>query len=297
MAFSMSVASVGQNSATINWSVSGISSTNYAWDVFFTASGGTLSQSGFGPYSVGSQNGSFTITGLAAGTSYSVSGDLTLQNGNVGGGSTSTSFTTSSPPVTYTITWNLAGGTGGSGYTTSVTAGNSISAPATNPTRAGYNFSGWSVSFPYTPTGNVTITASWTAVATFPPVWTDNTLGSAQTTVAYSDGVTATNMNYSGSYSVSAGSLPAGLSLNTTTGAVTGTATTAGTYNFTITATNTYGSVSQAFTFVVSVAPSGAMNVYNGTSFVQAPVYVYNGTTWVSASVYVWNGSTWVMAV
>jgi len=298
MAFSMSVASVGQNSATINWSVSGISSTNYAWDVFFTASGGTLSQSGFGPYSTSTQNGSFTITGLASGTSYQVNGDLTLQNGNVGGGSTSTSFTTTSPPVTYTGSWDLAGGSGGGSYPTSVTAGSSISAPGTNPTRSGYTFSGWSVGFPYTPTGSGwVISASWTANATYPPTWTDNTLGSAQTTVAYSDGVSATNMNYSGSYSVSAGTLPAGLSLNTASGAITGTPTTAGSFNFTITATNSYGSISQAFTFVVSVAPSGAMNVYNGSTFVQAPVYVYNGTTWVQGAVYVWNGSSWVMAL
>lgn len=298
MAVSISASSIGQNSATLSWNVSGITAPNYAWDVFISGSGGTVGQSGFGPYSTGSGSGSTSVTGLAAGTTYTFNIDLTLQNGNVGGGSNSTSFTTASPPVTYTITWDLAGGAGGSGYTGSVTAGSSVPAPSSNPTRSGYNFSGWSVSFPFTPSGNATITASWTAVATYPPTWTDTALASAQTATAYSDGVSATNMNYSGSYSVSAGSLPAGLSLNTASGAVTGTPTAAGSFNFTITATNSYGSISQAFSgFTVSVAPTGNMNVYNGTSWVSAPVYVWSGSAWVLAPVYVYNGSSWVMAI
>lgn len=297
MALSLTATSIGTNSATLSWSVSGVSPTNYTWDVYISGTSGTIANPGFGPYSVSGTSGSTTVTGLASGTSYTYGIDLTLQSGNVAGGSASTTFTTSTPVVTYTITWNLNGGTGGSGYTTSVTSGNSISAPSSNPTRSGYTFSGWSVSFPYTPTGNVTISASWTPVATFPPVWSDTALASASTGVAYSDAVSATNMSYSGSYSVSAGSLPAGLSLNTSSGAITGTATTAGSYSFTISATNTYGSISQAFTFVVSAAPTGNMNVYNGSTWVSAPTYVFNGATWVLAPVYVYNGSSWVMAI
>jgi hypothetical protein len=105
-------------------------------------------------------------------------------------------------------------------------------------------------------------------------------------------------MGYSGSYSVSSGSLPAGLSLNSGSGAVTGTPSAGGTYNFTITATNSYGSVSQAFTFTVAGPPAtGKVQVYNGTDWVQSELYVYNGTSWILAPVYVYNGSSWVMAV
>ena len=47
------------------------------------------------------------------------------------------------------------------------------------------------------------------------------------------------------------GSLPAGLSLNASTGKITGTPTTAGTYSFTVTATNDYGSDSKEFTLTI----------------------------------------------
>ncbi|MFM5968908.1 MAG: Ig domain-containing protein [Micrococcales bacterium] len=134
----------------------------------------------------------------------------------------------------------------------------------------------------------------------YPPSWTDNTLAGFQANVAYSDGVSATNMNYGGSYSVSAGSLPSGISLNSSTGAVTGTPTTAGqSYSFTITASNSYPpSISQTFSGTVAAAPTaGYMAVYNGTSFVKGPVKVFNGTVWSSGAAYIYNGSTWVKSV
>jgi hypothetical protein len=68
--------------------------------------------------------------------------------------------------------------------------------------------------------------------------------------VAYTGQFTATNTS---SYSRSAGTLPPGVSLNTSTGALTGTPTTLGTYNFTITANGAFeGSVSSARTVVVN---------------------------------------------
>lgn len=56
-------------------------------------------------------------------------------------------------------------------------------------------------------------------------------------------------------FSVSGGSLPAGLSLNTTTGTISGTPTTAGSYSFTIQANNSVGSDTQAFTGTVTGSP------------------------------------------
>lgn len=131
---------------------------------------------------------------------------------------------------------------------------------------------------------------------TYPPSWSDNTLAAFQANVAYSDGVAATNMNYSGSYSISSGALPTGISLNTSTGAVTGTPTTAGqSYSFTITAGNSYGSISQAFSGTVAAAPTaGFMAVYNGSTWAKGQVRVYNGSAWVNGTTYVYNGSAWV---
>jgi hypothetical protein len=105
--------------------------------------------------------------------------------------------------------------------------------------------------------------------------------------VVYSDGVAATNMNYSGSYSVSSGSLPSGISLNTSSGAVTGTPTAAGqSYSFTIQASNSYGSVSQAFSGTVAASPTaGKLRVWTGTTWVVAPAKVWDGTGWVAGTV------------
>ncbi|MBU3735075.1 MAG: hypothetical protein FGM60_05685 [Candidatus Planktophila sp.] len=77
------------------------------------------------------------------------------------------------------------------------------------------------------------------------PVWVDNTLGTLRTSAAFTDGVDADSGVTS--YTVSAGTLPAGLTLDSTTGAITGTPSVDGDYSFTIRATNPTGSITQAF--------------------------------------------------
>jgi len=54
-------------------------------------------------------------------------------------------------------------------------------------------------------------------------------------------------------YSISSGSLPPGLSLNTSNGQVSGNPTTGGNYSFTITATNVLGSIDKSFSKVVTL--------------------------------------------
>jgi hypothetical protein len=79
---------------------------------------------------------------------------------------------------------------------------------------------------------------------------------------------------------VSSGSLPAGLSLNSSTGAITGTPTTAGDSTFTVTATNAGGSASQTIT--VSVAATLASLAAFQADATQAGLIVYTtdaGTT------------------
>lgn len=73
-----------------------------------------------------------------------------------------------------------------------------------------------------------------------PPVWVTDAgaLTSGILNQAYSQSVSATGTGIT--YSVTSGSLPTGLSLNSSSGAITGTPTVANTFNFTITATNTY---------------------------------------------------------
>ncbi len=88
-----------------------------------------------------------------------------------------------------------------------------------------------------------------------PTAWTDETVAASLTVgVAFEDGVAA-NGYPAPTYAVSAGALPDGLALDTTTGAITGTPTTAGDFSFTITATNVEGSISSSFTGTVNGAP------------------------------------------
>lgn len=125
------------------------------------------------------------------------------------------------------------------------------------------------------------------------PAWTDNTLAAFVGGVAYSDGVSATN---SPTYSVYSGALPTGISLNTSTGAVTGTPTVGGqSYSFTLRATNGAGFVAQAFSGTVGA--SGKVRVWNGSSWVYGTAKTWNGSSWVTGTVKVWNGSSWVTAL
>lgn len=124
---------------------------------------------------------------------------------------------------------------------------------------------------------------------TYPPSWSDNVLATPTAGVTYSDAVYATN---SPSYSVSSGSLPSGLTLNSSSGAVTGTPTVSGAYSFTITAANGDGSVSQAFSGTIG----GGVKVWNGASWVSKTVQVWNGSAWVTKPVTTWNGTAWVVS-
>jgi hypothetical protein len=124
------------------------------------------------------------------------------------------------------------------------------------------------------------------------PAWIDNTLsGDLRVGIAYSDGVSATN---SPTYSVSSGSLPSGLTLNSSTGAVTGTPTAQGSFTFTLRAQNAGGQVTQNFT--LAVKPGGFR--WNGSSWVRITTLKrWDGSSWVDvALVRRWDGSNWVNA-
>ena len=90
------------------------------------------------------------------------------------------------------------------------------------------------------------------------PTWTDDTLGELRIGETLTDGVVATGVP-APTYYLSAGAMPAGASLDAYTGAFTANPTTQGAYDFTITAENSGGFVSQRFTgtvYAAWVAPS-----------------------------------------
>jgi hypothetical protein len=91
-------------------------------------------------------------------------------------------------------------------------------------------------------------------VSKSPATFTDSTLGALQTGKAFTDGVAADGFP-TPTYTVSDGDLPAGLTLDPVTGAITGVPTGSGSYSFTITAYNAAGSVSKLFTGTIVPAP------------------------------------------
>ena len=82
------------------------------------------------------------------------------------------------------------------------------------------------------------------------PAFTSPTTASGTIGAAFSYTVTATNSPTS----YGASGLPKGLSISATTGVVTGTPTTAGTSNVTLSATNTYGTVTQNLALTISAS-------------------------------------------
>ncbi|HEX3744311.1 MAG TPA: endo-1,4-beta-xylanase [Bryobacteraceae bacterium] len=98
------------------------------------------------------------------------------------------------------------------------------------------------------------------------PSITTLSLANGITSAAYSQRVTATGTTPL-TWSITGGALPAGLSWNGTSGAITGTPSTAGAKSLTVTATNAYGRDSAPFTITVGIVPA-----ITTTAFAPAPV-------------------------
>jgi hypothetical protein len=121
--------------------------------------------------------------------------------------------------------------------------------------------------------GGDTITDTEFVTTTTPaPIFTDESISQQATTTAfYSDGVSAT---YATSYTVSTGSLPPGISLNTSTGALTGTPTTTGSYVFSISAINASGSDNTGNLYLTvygDLTSQISVSLFNLTDFLDDP--------------------------
>lgn len=169
-----------------------------------------------------------TITTTALNTLYAGVGfSQTL----VASGSTPITWSVQSGSLPTGLTLNTS--TGVISGTVSATGAYSFTIRATNG--VGYDDQAF--------TGSVSGVAPIITTTSLGPLW--RAFAVSGLTVAASGSATIT-------YAVTAGSLPAGLSLNTSTGAITGTPSATGSYSFTITATNSYGSDDQAYSGSVS---------------------------------------------
>src|SRR5207237_164770 len=96
------------------------------------------------------------------------------------------------------------------------------------------------------------LAAAGTALAGPKPVITSPTTATGQVGVAFSYQITASNGPI---ISYNATGLPGGLTVNTTTGVISGTPTTAGTYSVTISATNSGGTGNATLTLTIVNPP------------------------------------------
>src|SRR5436190_4023614 len=111
---------------------------------------------------------------------------------------------------------------------------------------------------------------------------TVNNPGNQTGTVGTAKSLQLTASGGSGSYSWSATGLPPGLSINTTSGLISGTPTTAGTY--TTTATATSGSQSGSTQFTWTISPAGGGGCTSPGQKLANPGFESGGASWTASS-------------
>ncbi|MHB8800639.1 MAG: putative Ig domain-containing protein [Thermoanaerobaculia bacterium] len=151
-----------------------------------------------------------------------------------------------------------------------------------------------------TGTFNITVTATdangctgtraYTLVVECPVITvTPATFPGGTTGIAYSQSVGSAGGLGTVTYAVTTGALPTGLVLDGASGAITGTPTAAGTYNFTVTATDANGCTgSQAYTVVIvcptiAVGPVALTNGTVGTAYGQTVLAAGGGGAYLYA--------------
>lgn len=274
------------SSFSLSTSIPGISLTDYGAYAEITGTVGAISTGNYsvsvtalGPGGNASTTGTWSISqGLPVWT------DITLANGRKGVGYSST-FT-----AARATSWSI------SGIPPGLSASGTTSATVTiSGTPTGFG----SYSITATPR-NSDNTSGDTQIISFNILdsslsWSDQVLATSLATqgVSYSDGV-STAAGPTVTYSIFSGSLPPGLSLNSSTGAITGTPSASGTYNFAVRATNGSNETINTNTLTITVeAGGGYAKVWNGSSWVNGIAYVRQSGQWVEGTIKLSNGGTW----
>lgn len=148
------------------------------------------------------------------------------------------------PGIAYSQQFSTSGGTS---YTYSLTGGSlppglSLSASGLlsgTPTTSG----NYSFTVKVTDVSTATTSQAYTLAVVTPTITvTPSTIPAATVGAAYSQTFSASGGSAPYTFAISAGALPAGLSLNTSSGVISGTPTAGGTFSFTVTATDSNGS-------------------------------------------------------
>lgn len=136
------------------------------------------------------------------------------------------------------------------------------------------------------PIGIGTANLALTVVPASVPVISSSTVANGVVGEPFHHTILASNLPTS--YAVTTGTLPGGLSLNTTSGAITGTPTGSGTTSITISATNSYGTVTKSLSFFIGDSLATIM----AANSIAAPKVWFNGNlglTTVNGGVTQWN--------
>lgn len=155
------------------------------------------------------------------------------------------------------LTWSIASGTLPAGLTLNAAPGTITGTPSATGTS---NFT-VQLTDSGTPPASNSLANSINIHA--PLVISSTTLPPATVGVAYSSSLSATGGLAPYSWSITAGSLPSGLTLNSSTGAISGTPSAAGTANFTVQVTDT-ASPSQVVTLPMSINTSQPLSISTG---------------------------------
>ncbi|MDP4092781.1 MAG: S-layer homology domain-containing protein [Bacillota bacterium] len=231
----------------------------------------TLNSSLTGAVSGTLASGVYTFTGLDPAKTYYV-WDTT---GNIYTGKSVTSASTGTTADYYTIT--LTSGTGISSATGGGTylGGSNVLIYAAVST--GYSWSGWTQTAGGAPVvssnmytiPSISSTISYTANATLSgpaPIIIPGSLPGGTVGTAYSAGLNAVSLApLTLTWSITAGVLPAGLTLNSGTGVISGTPTTAGVSTFTVRASDSNGSDTQTLTITVNRTYPLTVNLNGGS--------------------------------
>ena len=174
--------------------------------------------------------------------------------------SSSLTATTEVAAASYEVSFDLDGGVGdipsavsGTGELTFPSAG--------GQSKNGISISSWSVSSggvgarvtlggSYTPISDTTFYAVYDGASVVTPAGTSGTVGQAFSATVTTSGFASSDLTFT----IGSGSLPAGLALNSSTGAITGTPTTAGNQPITVTATHSAGGSATSLSFLLTVA-------------------------------------------
>jgi len=252
---------------TATWSETGTLPSGITLNASTGVLSGTPTQTGTFPITVTATD----TNGCSGSSSYTLTihcQTITVTNPATNSGTAGVAFsaTFTASGILGTATWSVSSGTLPTGLalnaSTGVLSGTPTQSGTFTITVTATDSNGCSGTGPsYTLTIVCpTITVTRTGGGIFPA----GTIGSA-----YSQSVTASGSNGTPyTFSVTGGALPAGLTLNASTGSISGTPTATGTFTFTVTATDTYGcSGSQTFSIAVKplAAPDSYVNLVNNT--------------------------------